>query len=84
MCMTQLTMLCRYHCLQVAAGLGHCLAVIADGSAVSWGWNSAGAAAVLCYAALRCPQHAGEQALLHGYGGPFATADLLFQPASAP
>ncbi|PRW58731.1 ultraviolet-B receptor UVR8 isoform B [Chlorella sorokiniana] len=27
---------------KVAAGLGHCLGVLADGSTVSWGWNSAG------------------------------------------
>lgn len=42
------------HVLQVAAGLGHCLAVIADGSAVSWGWNSAGALDVPCCAVPCC------------------------------
>ncbi|EFN51325.1 hypothetical protein CHLNCDRAFT_141087 [Chlorella variabilis] len=27
---------------QVAAGLGHCLGVLADGGVVSWGWNGGG------------------------------------------
>ncbi|KAL4419081.1 hypothetical protein ABPG77_002222 [Micractinium sp. CCAP 211/92] len=27
---------------RVAAGLGHCLGVLGDGSVASWGWNSAG------------------------------------------
>ena len=28
--------------LQVAAGLGHCLGVLSDGSVAAWGWNAAG------------------------------------------
>ncbi len=28
--------------LQVAAGLGHCLALTSDGLLYTWGWNAAG------------------------------------------
>ena len=43
--------------LQVAAGLGHCLGVLTDGSVTSWGWNSAGESSSSCRlpACLWCP-----------------------------
>lgn len=41
--------------VQVAAGLGHCLGLLADGSVASWGWNSAGA--LPCHSLPAAPSH---------------------------